>query len=120
MDRLAHPNRIPGKVVDCDQLFVISFVGRNVLSGEAEQCADFHNWPGNRIGEINKFNFRTETKGVFKARKGVDEEIVRQISEIKSEPQWMTDFRVESLKMFEARPMPESTSANPKITHARI
>ena len=31
--------------------------------------------------EINKYNFKTETKAVFKARKGLDEEIVRQISE---------------------------------------
>ena len=38
------------------------------------------------IGEINKYNFRTETKGVFKARKGIDADIVRQISEIKGEP----------------------------------
>ena len=36
-----------------------------------------------QIGEINKYNFRTETHGVFKARKGIDREIVGQISEIK-------------------------------------
>lgn len=33
-----------------------------------------------QIGEINKYDFRTETKGVFKARKGLDREIVGQIS----------------------------------------
>ena len=59
------------------------------------------------IGEINKYNFRTETTGVFKAQKGINEKIVRQISEIKNEPQWMTDFRVSSLKMFDERPMPK-------------
>jgi Fe-S cluster assembly protein SufB len=60
-----------------------------------------------QIGEINKYNFRTETHGVFKARKGIDREIVEQISEIKQEPAWMREFRLESLEMFESRPMPE-------------
>jgi len=60
-----------------------------------------------QIGEINKYNFRTETHGVFKARKGVDREIVGQISEIKQEPSWMRDFRLESLEIFEQRPMPK-------------
>jgi Fe-S cluster assembly protein SufB len=60
-----------------------------------------------QIGEINKYNFRTETHGVFKARKGIDREIVEQISEIKQEPAWMREFRLKSLEMFEARPMPQ-------------
>jgi len=41
------------------------------------------------LGEINKYNFRTETKGVFKAQKGINAEIVNQISDIKNEPDWM-------------------------------
>ena len=35
------------------------------------------------IGDINKYNFRTETKGVFKAKKGLSAEVVNQISDIK-------------------------------------
>jgi Fe-S cluster assembly protein SufB len=58
------------------------------------------------IGEINKYDFRTETKGVFKARKGLDAKIVAQISELKSEPAWMRDFRLKSLEIFESKPMP--------------
>ncbi len=58
------------------------------------------------IGEINKYNFRTESKAVFKARKGIDREIVHQISEIKGEPQWMLDFRLKSLDIFNSKPMP--------------
>ena len=57
--------------------------------------------------EINKYNFKTETKAVFKARKGLDEEIVRQISEIKEEPEWMLEFRLEALKIFNSKAMPE-------------
>ncbi len=57
--------------------------------------------------DIKKYDFRTETKAVFKARKGIDEEIVRQISEIKDEPDWMLQFRLDSLKIFNEKPMPE-------------
>jgi Fe-S cluster assembly protein SufB len=58
------------------------------------------------ITEINKYDFRTETTGVFKARKGLDREIVAQISDMKGEPAWMRDFRLKSLEIFESKPMP--------------
>ncbi|REJ67811.1 MAG: Fe-S cluster assembly protein SufB [Planctomycetota bacterium] len=59
------------------------------------------------IAEVNKYDFRTETQGVFKARKGLDREIVGQISEMKGEPAWMREFRLESLEIFESKPMPK-------------
>ena len=59
------------------------------------------------VGEINKYDFRTETEAVFKAQKGINAGIVRQISEMKGEPQWMLDFRLEALEIFESKPMPE-------------
>lgn len=59
------------------------------------------------IGEINKYNFRTETLGVFKAKKGLNAEVVNQISDIKGEPDWMRKFRLDALKSFEARAMPK-------------
>ncbi len=59
------------------------------------------------IGEINKYNFRTESTAVFKARKGIDREIVEQISEIKNEPSWMLDFRLKSLEIFNSKPLPK-------------
>jgi len=58
------------------------------------------------LGEINKYDFRTETQAVFKARKGLDAEIIHQISELKNEPDWMREFRLQSLEIFESRPMP--------------
>jgi Fe-S cluster assembly protein SufB len=58
------------------------------------------------FGEINKYDFRTESKYVFKARKGVDADIVAQISEMKGEPAWMRDFRLKSLEIFNSKPMP--------------
>jgi Fe-S cluster assembly protein SufB len=62
--------------------------------------------PRDTIGEINKYDFRTESKYVFKARRGVDAEIVSQISEMKGEPAWMRDFRLRSLEIFNSKPMP--------------
>lgn len=58
------------------------------------------------IGEINKYDFRTESKAIFKARKGLDRHIVEQISEMKNEPAWMLDFRLKSLEIFEQKSMP--------------
>ena len=59
-----------------------------------------------QIGEINKYDFRTESKPVFRARKGLDAQIVAQISEMKNEPAWMRDFRLKSLEIFNSKPMP--------------
>ena len=59
------------------------------------------------FGEINKYDFRTENEAVFKVKKGINADIVRQISEMKDEPQWMLDFRLEALEIFESKPMPE-------------
>ena len=40
------------------------------------------------------------------ARKGVDEALVRQISEDKREPKWMLEHRLESLKIFRQKALP--------------
>ena len=40
------------------------------------------------------------------ARRGVDEDVVRDISAKKSEPQWMLERRLKALKLFERQPMP--------------
>ncbi|MCO6456531.1 MAG: Fe-S cluster assembly protein SufB [Pirellulaceae bacterium] len=63
--------------------------------------------PHDQIGEINKYDFHTESKAVFKAKKGLNREIVHQISDMKNEPDWMREFRLRSLEIFEAKPMPK-------------
>jgi len=40
------------------------------------------------------------------ARRGINEEVVRDISAKKNEPQWMLDLRLKGLKLFEKKPMP--------------
>ena len=42
----------------------------------------------------------------FRAEPGLNENVVRQMSEMKNEPKWMLDFRLRSLKHFQERPMP--------------
>ena len=53
-----------------------------------------------------KYGFRTEDKPVFKAQRGLSEDIVRQISAHKGEPEWMLEFRLEALKIYYSKPMP--------------
>ena len=43
---------------------------------------------------------------VFKPKKGLNEDIVREMSWMKGEPQWMTDRRLKALRYFQRRPMP--------------
>ncbi len=64
------------------------------------------NKPTDQIGNINKYDFRTQSQAVFKARKGIDAEIVNQISDIKNEPDWMRQFRLKSLEIFQSKPLP--------------
>ena len=40
------------------------------------------------------------------AKKGLNEEVVRYISQAKNEPEWMLDIRLKALKPFERKPIP--------------
>ncbi|HEX2072272.1 MAG TPA: Fe-S cluster assembly protein SufB, partial [Geodermatophilus sp.] len=40
------------------------------------------------------------------ARRGLDEDVVRDISRRKNEPEWMLERRLKALKLFERKPMP--------------
>jgi Fe-S cluster assembly protein SufB len=53
-----------------------------------------------------KYGFHDPEQYVFKSKRGLSREVVAEISEIKSEPAWMRDFRLKSLDYFLARPMP--------------
>jgi len=48
----------------------------------------------------------SEDDYVFKPEKGLNEEIIRKMSEIKGEPQWMLDFRLKAYTRFQRKPMP--------------
>lgn len=54
-----------------------------------------------------QYGFHESTDNyVFRGRKGLDREVVYQISEMKKEPAWMRDFRLQALDIFEQKPMP--------------
>ncbi len=57
-------------------------------------------------GYEEKYGFSMPERKVFDTGKGLSEAVVRQISEIKSEPEWMTEIRVKALEIFRAKPMP--------------
>ena len=40
------------------------------------------------------------------ARRGLSEEVVRNISALKNEPEWMLEMRLKGLRLFEKKPMP--------------
>ena len=43
---------------------------------------------------------------VFKPKKGLNDDIITEMSWLKGEPQWMLDFRIKSHRRFERRPRP--------------
>ena len=49
---------------------------------------------------------------VYKPKKGVNEQVVKDISWHKSEPEWMTTWRLNALKRFERKPMLEWFAKN--------
>ena len=53
-----------------------------------------------------KFGFHDDIKPVYKSPKGLSADIVREISRQKDEPEWMLEFRLESLRQFESKPVP--------------
>jgi len=59
-----------------------------------------------REGYTEKYGFHDEDGFVFKSRRGLDREIVAQISDMKGEPAWMRDYRLKALEIFEKKPMP--------------
>lgn len=54
-----------------------------------------------------KYGFNVPEDYVFKSRKGLDEDIIKEISWMKSEPEWMTKFRLHAYRAFLKRPMPQ-------------
>ena len=53
-----------------------------------------------------KYHFITEDEPVFRSGRGLNEKVVREISAQKGEPEWMLDFRLKSLAIYNAKPMP--------------
>ena len=59
-----------------------------------------------KIGEDYKYGFKDKDVSVLNTGKGLTEDIVKEISQLKGEPEWMTEFRLKSYRAFKAMPMP--------------
>jgi Fe-S cluster assembly protein SufB len=56
--------------------------------------------------EEYKFGFHDDDKPFFKAKRGLSSQVVDEISDMKSEPAWMREFRLKALDHFEQKPNP--------------
>ena len=53
-----------------------------------------------------KYGFNDKIEYKFKTKKGLSEDIVREISHIKGEPDWMLEKRLSAYRVFTQKPMP--------------
>ncbi|MBO6148849.1 MAG: Fe-S cluster assembly protein SufB [Lachnospiraceae bacterium] len=57
--------------------------------------------------DLSIYDFRYEEKDFYRVDEGLTEDIVRQISKEKKDPEWMADFRLESLETYRKMDIPE-------------
>ena len=69
-----------------------------------------------------QYGFRKPENYVFKSRRGLSKTVVEQISEMKSEPEWMRDFRFRALEIFlsKLRPKVSKSFAVSSVTGRRL
>ena len=58
--------------------------------------------------DIGKYQlgWSDEEDYVYKPQKGLNEDIIREMSFLKKEPEWMLNFRLRSYEIFKQKPMP--------------
>ena len=55
--------------------------------------------------ERGVYDIKDEVKYRYKVQKGLTEEIIRKISARKNEPEWMLNFRLKALEVYNSKPM---------------
>src|SRR5918994_254067 len=83
-----------------DQLSEKTVAENTVISAILEKNPELHGIGNYEYGWADKNDVGAN------ARRGLDEEVVRDISAKKSEPEWMLDLRLKGLKYFDRKPMP--------------
>ena len=53
------------------------------------------------------YDFRNEDKDAYRTSEGLTREIVEQISREKHDPEWMREFRLKSLEIYNSIQMPQ-------------
>ena len=59
-----------------------------------------------KFQEDYKYGFKDKDVSILKTDIGLNEDIVRQISKLKNEPEWMLKYRLKSYKAFKKLPLP--------------
>lgn len=54
-----------------------------------------------------KYGFKDKDVSIFSTGKGLNEDVVREISKAKGEPEWMLEFRLKAYRKFLELPMPD-------------
>jgi len=57
------------------------------------------------ISKDYQYGFHDDVKPTFKSRKGLDEEVINQMCDIKEEPDWMREYRLKAYEIFKQKPM---------------
>ena len=58
------------------------------------------------VDEQYKYGFKNKDVSILSTGKGLNEDIVKEISSLKHEPEWMKEFRLKSYRAFKAMKMP--------------
>ena len=56
--------------------------------------------------DYSKYGFRDAENYVYKSGKGLNEGVVRELSGMKGEPEWMLKRRLQALEIFNKKPVP--------------
>jgi len=56
--------------------------------------------------DFSRYDVKNEVRFSYKTEKGLTREIVEAISKQKNEPDWMRDFRLKSLEIYNSKPIP--------------
>lgn len=57
-------------------------------------------------GDKSAFSFHTKPNNLFTSAKGLNKQVIENLSKQKGEPQWMLDFRLKAYEIFLEKPMP--------------
>ena len=60
-----------------------------------------------KFQEDYKYGFKDKDTSIVNTGIGLTEDVVRQISKLKDEPEWMLEFRLKAFRAFQEMPMPE-------------
>ena len=62
-----------------------------------------------QVADIDRsmYDFRNEDKDAYRVREGLTREIIEKISEEKNDPDWMREFRLKSLDIYNSSDMPD-------------